>query len=406
MRYMVVRRQTTAPATQVPSWVDQAIDAGWVAGTWARISGTSPSHGLSPSTAGHINIDALEPVVGGTNPGAGQYSVVRAWAGGAFATGYGTYGSLVMWNGGHDNYYGNEVYAFDMATRDWNRLTDPYPTPGFPISEGWWPAHTGHPNGSPSVPHTYDTLTYDASRNSLWSMRRQSNNGGSADPPSASRFDFATLQWTRGTWGTSAGTFAAGGWSSYDAGRDLILMHGGGGLSVSDTLITFTPATGAFATVAISSSGHSDLAQTDGVADYSTTDDFHAIVRGSNGATVYGIPGASLGTTRVALTTSGTGPTGDSHGWQWSALRESFIRYPTNGSSVYQLTKSGTGAWQSSTWVWSLLTTASTNAPEDMEANGCYSKFQLVQYGTVEMAVVVKRTGDTGTGAVYAFRLS
>lgn len=387
----------TVTSSSAPPWV---AASGIAVGTWARISAASPSHGLSATN----NIDSLDPGGAGYRGNDGQDAVSKAYGGGCFATGYGAYGSLIQWNGGHNNYYGNEVYAFDMAARRWSRITEPYPNPSFTISQGWWPAHTGHPNGSPSVPHTYDALVYDATRNCMWSMRRQSNNTGSADPPSSSRFNFSTLQWTRGAWGSSAGNYAGGGWSAHDTTRDVIVMHGGQAISASPNLISYNCATDTFATHV--GSGHSNIAQTDGVGAYNPDDDMIAVVRGGTGATIHGLVAGSLTTAVATLNLGAGGPTGDGCGWEWSPLRQAFIRYPTNGSAVWQLKKSGVGTWQSSTWSWTNLTVSATNAPEDMEANGVYSKFQLVRYGSVELAVVVKRTGNTGTGAVYAFRLS
>lgn len=383
-------------ASTSPSWASSIA-----VGTWARISGLSPSHSLPPTN----RISSLDP--GGANyrGSTGQQAVCMSFGGGAFVSSFGTYGSLIQWNGGHNNYYGNEVYAFDMGARSWSRLTEPYPNTAFGISQGWWPAHTGHPNGTPSVPHTYDALVGDASRNCMWSMRRQSNNTGSADPPSSSRFNFSTLQWTRGTWGSTAGNFSAGGWTAHDTSRDVIVMHGGQGLSASPNLISFNCVTDAFATHA--GSGHPDIAQSDGVAAYNPDDDFIAVVRGGTGASVHGVTAGSLTTSIVTLNLGAGGPTGDGHGFEWSPLKQAFIRYPTSGAAVWQLKKSGVGAWQSSQWnSTNLLDGANTVTPENTDANKVYSKFQLARYGSIELAVVVKTTGSTGGGGVYAFRIS
>lgn len=57
----------------------------------------------------------------------GQRAVIEAWCGAAFATAYGGLGAWVTTGGGHGDYQGNEVYAFELDTRRWVRLNDPYP---------------------------------------------------------------------------------------------------------------------------------------------------------------------------------------------------------------------------------------------------------------------------------------
>ena len=57
----------------------------------------------------------------------GQEAVLIAWCGGAFASAYGNLGAWITTGGGHGDYYGNEVYAFELDSRRWVRLNDPYP---------------------------------------------------------------------------------------------------------------------------------------------------------------------------------------------------------------------------------------------------------------------------------------
>jgi hypothetical protein len=48
------------------------------------------------------------------------------WCGMAFAPSLGPLGSIVVFGGGHDNYWGNEVYRYDMSTRLFTRVREPY----------------------------------------------------------------------------------------------------------------------------------------------------------------------------------------------------------------------------------------------------------------------------------------
>jgi hypothetical protein len=49
-------------------------------------------------------------------------AVVLAWAGGVADT---KRNRLIVWGGGHNDYYGNEVYALDLVDRRFKRLNDP-----------------------------------------------------------------------------------------------------------------------------------------------------------------------------------------------------------------------------------------------------------------------------------------
>src|SRR5215831_10640591 len=51
----------------------------------------------------------------------GPANVIAAWCGGALDT---QRSRLILWGGGHADYYGNELYAFDIPTLKWSRLTD------------------------------------------------------------------------------------------------------------------------------------------------------------------------------------------------------------------------------------------------------------------------------------------
>jgi len=70
-------------------------------------------------------------------PSGDPANIINAWSGGAFDT---QRNRLLVWGGGHNDYCGNEVYAFEVATLKWTRLTDP--------------------GGEPVAVHSYDGLEY------------------------------------------------------------------------------------------------------------------------------------------------------------------------------------------------------------------------------------------------------
>ncbi len=91
-----------------------------------------------------------------------------AWSGGALDS---KRDRLVIWGGGHADYYGNELYGFNLKDFTWDRLTDPSPVcdPG---------GLNGNPpgdcadilsDGNPNARHTYYNLDYIPELDSLFS---------------------------------------------------------------------------------------------------------------------------------------------------------------------------------------------------------------------------------------------
>jgi hypothetical protein len=83
--------------------------------------------------------------------------VVNAWSGGVYDP---VLDQLLIWGGGHTDYAGNEVYAFDMGSLTWQRLTDPYTlidAVGAVESSGEYPDAQGNPlPQQPRSRHTYN----------------------------------------------------------------------------------------------------------------------------------------------------------------------------------------------------------------------------------------------------------
>jgi hypothetical protein len=96
-------------------------------------------------------------------------NVMDAWSGGAYDT---DKNRLIVWGGGHGDYAGNEVYAFDLETGKWKRLTSPSPLkPGCNTEsrEGCSEGETMS-DGQPVSRHTYDSLEYLPNKKALWSQ--------------------------------------------------------------------------------------------------------------------------------------------------------------------------------------------------------------------------------------------
>lgn len=87
------------------------------------------------------------PYVGGNN---GCKAVIESWNGGVYAD---DQKRLLVWGGGHGDYFGNEVYGFNVETMTWEMVSQPSRLPTLvnmdPLADG-----------NPVSRHTYDHLTY------------------------------------------------------------------------------------------------------------------------------------------------------------------------------------------------------------------------------------------------------
>ncbi len=77
--------------------------------------------------------------------------VIDDWCGGAYDP---NHDKLIVWGGGHDDYYGNELYAFDLPTLSWELLTQPS-VPASPRN-----CVEVLSDGRPNARHTYGGLAY------------------------------------------------------------------------------------------------------------------------------------------------------------------------------------------------------------------------------------------------------
>lgn len=125
--------------------------------------------------------DSYPDIIGKT----GVTGVVSCWSGAAFDR---NGGNLLVWGGGHNDYYGNELYAFNVDSLRWKRLTNPTPNPDL--------CQQVNLDGTPASRHTYNGLAFITHANRLFAC------GGSiACPPGGCyspnvwTFDMATLTW-------------------------------------------------------------------------------------------------------------------------------------------------------------------------------------------------------------------
>lgn len=353
----------------------------------------SPGSGNAPAWASALTIDTwtalnnvnvLSNVYAadvGQYAGSGPSSVMVAWNGAAFASGYGASGAMIHAGGGHSDYYGTEVYAFDLATLTWARITEPYGGAMFPPdpTNGLWASTT------PAAAHLYYHQTYRPSANEYVITRRESVNTGGGGVFRVSRLNLGTLTWANSAADHSMDVTPANDEGSvYDSTRDAVwLMSKVAGTSWArydfsgDSWSTFNEPTGAF---------------NQGAQVYVPGKDC-VVFFTSSGSGEYGLDPAAPTASPVALTTSGTPPSfGAGDMAHWSQNLGAIVYYPSRGNVIYLLTAPA-GDWDVGTWEWSQRSLTGTSGTHS-GTPGTYGKFQVLEWGLLTVAVVNANVSD------------
>jgi len=234
---------------------NQRIPPGWInrmsVGQWYRISGHRPDLGLPATVPGTRYLADNDPARDPTlNPAVGFHEYLRrclgraphspwhgrmglcaiteAWNGAVFATGIGDSGAMVVFGGGHNDYFGSDVHAFDLQSRQWSRLTDGY-TNGDPGAYGAGAVYADaeYPDGSPLPPHTYEYVQYDPIENDLILFKGQSELGPDVKAIAIPHMlHLPTRRWRRGPQHPVA-RLNSGGCTTWDEKRRVIWGHSG-----------------------------------------------------------------------------------------------------------------------------------------------------------------------------------
>jgi hypothetical protein len=229
-----------------PQWVDKMC-----AGLWYRIYGNDPDLGLASTPLGTRYLEDNDPARDPTlNPpysgkerlrrmlgrmplapwhGSVRFSAItEAWNGAVFASRFGPAGSMIVFGGGHDDYFGSDVHAFDLASRQWSRITDGY-IHGDRDSYGTGAVYPNatYPDGSPLPPHTYDYVQYDTLVNDVLLAKGQTELGKQVKAIAIPHLlNLDTLSWRQDHKHEDA-TLNSGGWSTWDANRRVLWIHAG-----------------------------------------------------------------------------------------------------------------------------------------------------------------------------------
>lgn len=126
---------------------------------------------------------------------------------------------LIVWGGGHADYYGNELYALDVNSLKIQRLTDP----GLPVSQAGCPESIAKDTQA-NTRHTYDAIAYMENVDRMWVF------GGSLTPcgffgRGTWTFDFGTLTWERRHPSGDIPSAVPGIVSAYDPKTGKVFLH-------------------------------------------------------------------------------------------------------------------------------------------------------------------------------------
>ena len=143
------------------------------ANSWLEIP-NSRLDSVAADPAQFRNVQAIMGINGITSYSGGVYDTQR--------------NRLVIWGGGHADYFGNELYAFHTNTLTWERLTDP--------SEPNLCEQVNH-DGTPNARHTYHGIAYIEHADRMFaSGGALACNRGGCGANKTWTFDFDSKQWT------------------------------------------------------------------------------------------------------------------------------------------------------------------------------------------------------------------
>jgi hypothetical protein len=141
--------------------------------------------------------------------------VIAAWNGGIADT---KTNRLIVWGGGHADYAGNELYAFDLNSLRIERLDDPSPV----NSTGKCVETLS--DGKPNSRHTYAALAFIAHANRMFSFGGSLNQCGFLGNATWT-LDLKTLQWKEMKPEGGAPAAAPGAIADYDPNSQTVFLH-------------------------------------------------------------------------------------------------------------------------------------------------------------------------------------
>ncbi|MGE0763907.1 MAG: hypothetical protein AB7N80_11565 [Bdellovibrionales bacterium] len=201
---------------------------------------------------------------------------------------------LLVWGGGHNDYYGNEIYAVNLTSKTIQRLNDP----GLPLApmDGSYgpPAIAG--GTQPNSRHTYDGLAYMENVDKLFVIGGAYAGVNGAFGSDIWTFDLVTMRWERKTPSGPTPRPVPGLVTAYDPNSGKVFIHD------DHYLYRYDPMTNVIAQVS------GDNAMTYTMTAVIDPVRKRMLIVGSGSVYSYDISSASGPYTRQTLSTSGGNP--------------------------------------------------------------------------------------------------
>ena len=296
--------------------------------------------------------------------GEGISGIMNDWAGGAFDT---KRNRLYVTGGGHNGYFGNEIYAFDLNSMAWIRLNDPEPIVGDECPD---------PATSWCAIHTYDGLEYIPPP-----IDRFLAVGGWGAPNTYS-LDLETLSWEVLPLAEHDDTARTGAFSAYDAVTQAVWVGKG-------TIHEYLPATKQWGA---SSSYDNDIYWTL-CLNMAADPDRHRLVAVGAGKVYYWDLSGDGPIEAVLVPTTGDNAIVEGNiGVAFDPVGSRLIAW-NGGAEVFALDLDA--------WSWSKIGPADDNTvvPTAANGNGTYGRFQYVP--DAHALVVVNHVAEN----VYLYKL-
>ncbi len=170
-----------------------------------------PNSRLRPVCAAENGFPAVWGVMGCAG-------ITEAWSGGVFDT---TRNRLIIWGGGHNDYYGNELYALDLDDLSMRRLNDP----GLPVGS-FSTCQEAIANGTQANSrHTYDGIEYLPNVDRMFVFSGSLACAAGDFGRDTWTFDFQTMRWQRMNPTGPLPAAWPGVLSAYDPNTGLVFVH-------------------------------------------------------------------------------------------------------------------------------------------------------------------------------------
>ena len=349
-------------------------------GQWAKIS-LNTINDVNPCPGDGCSYSAVEGISG----------VIDDWNGGAFATGIGTLGGLIVFGGGHNGYFGNEVYVFELDTQRWVRYSDPVlnPTCNYSTAE--------LQDGSPCSMHTYDYVDYHPGTNSFVLLGATSlHEEGGRGVAIPHLFDLDTRTWRSGPKRPFGTGLFTGAYSAYVPDRDIFWIV----QAYDSDISTYDPngnnGAGSWKQYSNFNIDIDSASSIDPIHDLLVTVDG----LNKNRIVVHDLTDPNAGPVTVSTSGDSKLQSETKIGFEWDPVMKSFVAW-NGGASVHSL-KPPSDNWRNNTWIWSRHDAAADNAvvPTAPNSNGTYSRWRYVP--SLNAFIVVNRTSDP----VFLYKLS